>query len=388
MDTILTLDIKTIFFTQVTINLILGLALWFSSLGRYQKGLNYFIGLFIAQSVTQFFYIFRGILPDLVTIVLANVLLIGSYNLGYLGYCQFFNRKVNKWFVILPIAIILVVFSVYIDNFTVRAITLGLVSAAQYLIQFVMVLSIKENAVRRSKPILLFGYGLIIVLFTARAVFILSNPGGIRSLLDPMWLNTLTLFASIPSILFIALGVLLLISDRLLEENRELATRDSLTHIFNRRTFSDLAVRELARAQRNNHETSLLMLDIDHFKVVNDTFGHPAGDQALIHLVKIMKETVRMQDLYGRWGGEEFVILLAETDSEEARQIAERLRQRIADSTLVINNQTIKMTVSIGIATVTGSNSPRLECMLEQADKAMYDAKHAGRNCVKIAPVN
>jgi len=203
-----------------------------------------------------------------------------------------------------------------------------------------------------------------------------------------MWLNTLTLFASIPSILFIALGVLLLISARLLEENRELATRDSLTHIFNRRTFSDLAVRELARAQRNNHETSLLMLDIDHFKVVNDTFGHPAGDQALIHLVKIMKETVRMQDLYGRWGGEEFVILLAETDSEEARQIAERLRQRIADSTLVINNQTIKMTVSIGIATVTGSNSPRLECMLEQADKAMYDAKHAGRNCVKIAPVN
>ncbi|BCY16526.1 GGDEF domain-containing protein [Leptolinea sp. HRD-7] len=388
MDTILTLDIKTIFFTQVTINLFLGLALWFSSLGRYQKGLNYFIGLFIAQSVTQFLYIFRGILPDLVTIVLANVLLIGSYNLGYLGYCQFFNRKVNKWFVILPIAIILVVFSVYIDNFTVRAITLGLVSAAQYLIQFVMVLSIKENAVRRSKPILLFGYGLIIVLFTARAVFILSNPGGIRSLLDPMWLNTLTLFASIPSILFIALGVLLLISDRLLEENRELATRDSLTHIFNRRTFSDLAVRELARAQRNNHETSLLMLDIDHFKVVNDTFGHPAGDQALIHLVKIMKETVRMQDLYGRWGGEEFVILLAETDSEEARQIAERLRQRIADSTLVINNQTIKMTVSIGIATVTGSNSPRLECMLEQADKAMYDAKHAGRNCVKIAPVN
>ncbi len=388
MDTALTLDVKTIFFAQVTINLILGLALWFSSLGRYQKGLYYFIGLFIAQAVTQFLYIFRGVLPDLVTIVLANTLLIASYNLGYLGYCQFFNRKVNNWFVILPIAVILVVFTVYINNFTVRAVTLGLVSAAQYLIQFLLVLSIKENAIKRSKPILLCGYGLVIVLFTIRAIYILLNPTELTSLLDPMWLNTLTLFASIPSILFIALGVILMISDRLLDENRELATRDSLTHVFNRRTFSDLAIRELARAQRSDHHTSLLMLDIDHFKVVNDTYGHPIGDEALIHLVKIIKDSVRMQDLYGRWGGEEFVILLAETDAEEARQIAERLRQRIADSTLVINNTTIKMTVSIGIAAIHGSARPELVCMIEQADKAMYDAKHAGRNCVKLAPLS
>jgi diguanylate cyclase (GGDEF)-like protein len=198
-----------------------------------------------------------------------------------------------------------------------------------------------------------------------------------------MWLNTLTLFATIPSILLIALGVLLMVSDRLLEENRELATRDSLTHIFNRRTFSDLSVRELARAIRYDHATSLLMLDIDHFKVVNDTYGHPIGDQALIHLVKIIKDSVRMQDLYGRWGGEEFVVLLAETDSVEAFQIAERLRERIADSTLVINNHNIKMTVSIGIATMSGFDKPELDGMIEQADRAMYDAKHAGRNCVR-----
>lgn len=388
MDTALTLDVKTIFFSQVTINLILGLALWFSSLGRYQKSLNYFIGLFIFQALTQFLYIFRGILPDVVTIVLANTLLIASYNLGYLGYCKFFNRRVNNWFVITPIVAVLVIFSVYIGNFPVRAISLGLISAIQYLIQFLLVASINEKAISRSKPILLLGYGLIIVLFSIRAIYIMANPTRVQSLLDPFWLNSLTLFATIPSILFIALGVLLMISDRLLEENRELATRDSLTHIFNRRTFSDLAVRELARAQRNERFTSLFMLDIDHFKVINDTYGHPIGDEALIHLVKIIKDSVRMQDLYGRWGGEEFVILLAETDADEARQIAERLRQRIADSTLVINNHTIKLTVSIGISTVTGSNMPGLECMIEQADKAMYEAKHAGRNCVKLAPFN
>jgi predicted signal transduction protein with EAL and GGDEF domain len=288
MNPALTLDIRTIFFTQVTINLIIGLAMWFSSLGRYQRGLNQFIALFISQAIAQSLYIFRGMLPDFITILVANVLVIASYNLGYLGYCRFFNRKVNNWLVIPPIAIITIIFSVFIGNFSVRAITLGLVSSIQYFIQFILVLSIKENAIRRSKPILLIGYSLIIVLFSVRAFYILANPGVITSLLDPIWLNTLTLFATIPSILFIALGVLLMTSDRLLEENRELATRDSLTHIFNRRTFSDLSIRELARAARNDHVTSLLMLDIDHFKVVNDTYGHPVGDQALIHIVKII----------------------------------------------------------------------------------------------------
>lgn len=383
MNPALLLDIRTIFFTQVIINLIIGLAMWYSSLGRYQRGLNHFIGFFLSQAFAQLLYVFRGMLPDVITVLLANVLVIASYNLGYLGFCQFFNRRVNPWFVITPVVVILVIFSIFIDNFFIRATTLGLISAIQYLIQFLLVLSIKENAINRSKPILLSGYGLIIILFSARAIYMMANPNGIQSLLDPMWLNTLTLFATIPSILFIALGVLLMISDRLLEENRELATRDSLTHIFNRRTFSDLAVRELARAARNDHVTSLLMLDIDHFKVVNDTYGHPVGDQALIHIVKIIKDSVRMQDLYGRWGGEEFVVLLAETDSSEALQIAERLRQRIADSTLMINNHSIKMTISIGIATLPGSDKPDLDRMIEQADKAMYDAKHAGRNCVK-----
>jgi diguanylate cyclase (GGDEF)-like protein len=383
MNPTLVLDVRTIFFTQVTINLIIGLALWFSSLGRYQRGLNHFIGLFLSQAVAQSLYIFRGILPDVVTVLVANVLVIASYNLGYVGYCHFFNRRVNSWFVITPVVVILYVFSIYIDNFTVRAITLGLVSSIQYLIQFLLVLSIKENAISRSKPILLSGYGLIIILFSARAVYIMVNPNGIQSLLDPMWLNALTLFATIPSIVLIALGVLLMTSDRLLEENRELATRDSLTHIFNRRTFLDLSVRELARAIRNNHVTSLLMLDIDHFKIVNDTYGHPVGDEALIHLVKIIKDSVRLQDLYSRWGGEEFVILLAETDTDEAHHIAERLRQRIADSTLVGHNHTIKMTVSIGVATMDGRTKPCLEYMIDQADKAMYEAKHAGRNCVR-----
>lgn len=378
------LDIRTVFFTQVVINLTLGLALWVATRGRYQYGLNYFICLFLFQVIAQGLYFFRGILPDFVTVVIANVLLIATYNLGYMGFCRFFNKDPNWWLMIIPIVIILVVFSVFLDNFRIRVITLGLVSAGQYLIQFWLLYTTNARGVRRSKPILLSAYGMIIVLFTTRAVYMLLFPEAITNLFDPMWINSITLFATILGIMLIAIGVLLMLSERLLEENRELATRDWLTQVFNRKTFSDLAKRELARATRNDHETSLLMVDIDRFKLVNDTFGHPVGDEALIHLVRIIKDSVRVQDLYGRYGGEEFVILLAETSSNEAFQIAERLRERVADSTLVINYITIKMTISIGIATMIGHDHPDLDVLINQADIAMYNAKKAGRNCTRI----
>ncbi len=378
------LDIRTVFFTQVVINLTMGLALWVATRGRYQYGLNYFICLFLFQVIAQGLYFFRGILPDVVTVVIANVLLIATYNLGYMGFCRFFNKDPNWWLMIIPIVIILVVFSVYLDNFRIRVITLGLVSAGQYLIQFWLLYTTNARGVRRSKPILLSAYGMIIVLFTTRAVYMLLFPEAITNLFDPMWINSITLFATILGIMLIAIGVLLMLSERLLEENRELATRDWLTQVFNRKTFSDLAKRELARATRNDHETSLLMVDIDRFKLVNDTFGHPVGDEALIHLVRIIKDSVRVQDLYGRYGGEEFVILLAETSSNEAFQIAERLRERVADSTLVINYNTIKITISIGIATMIGHDHPDLDVLINQADIAMYNAKKAGRNCTRI----
>jgi diguanylate cyclase (GGDEF)-like protein len=383
MTTGFALDIRTIFFAQVLINLTMGLALWTATRGKYQYGLNYFVGFFLSQSVVQVLLFSRGYLSDVITIVVANTLLIASYNLGYLGYCHFFNRKVNWWFVILPFVIILISFSIFMDNFRIRVITLGLVSAAQYSIQFAFLFAIKENAVKRSKPILLSAYAIAIVLFILRAGYLIIYPNGIKDILDPVWINSGTLFGTILTIILVALGVLLMLSDRLLEENRELATRDSLTHIFNRRTFNDLAKRELARAERYDHETSMLMLDIDRFKKVNDTYGHPVGDEALIHLVGIIKDSVRMQDLYGRYGGEEFTILLAETSLEEAYQIAERLRVRIADSTLIVRNNTIKMTVSIGISTMTGHDKPSLETMIDHADKAMYEAKDAGRNCTR-----
>ncbi len=384
MSTPYIIDIRTVFLIQVFVNLVIGLAIWLSTRGRYEYGLEYFVGLFLSQAAVQFLLFFRGILPDFITIVLANTLLIASYNLGYLGYCHFFHRQIYWWLVYLPVILIFILFIIFIDNFRMRATILALISAIQYAIQAVFLISINERAVQRSKPILLSGYGMIIAVFIIRGAYLTLTENGFTDIFDPVWANSVTFFMTIPCIILIALGVLLMLSDRLLEENRELATRDSLTHIFNRRTFFDLARRELARAERYNHETSILMVDIDRFKLVNDTYGHPVGDEALVHLVRIIKDSVRMQDLYGRYGGEEFTILLAETSPEEAIEIAERLREKIAASSLRIQNNTIKMTVSIGVASAKGEDKPTLENLINDADEAMYAAKNAGRNCTRL----
>ncbi|RME89716.1 MAG: diguanylate cyclase, partial [Anaerolineae bacterium] len=170
---------------------------------------------------------------------------------------------------------------------------------------------------------------------------------------------------------------------RLFADVQRLAAIDDLTGLYNRRRFFDLAYREFYRARRYGRPLSILMVDIDHFKLVNDRYGHSAGDRLLQNLAASMRRTLRNIDLIGRYGGEEFIVLLAETDVETARQIAERLRQQIAAmATFLEDGSEIRITVSIGVAGDDVEEMNLVE-MVEYADRALYMAKHAGRNNVQ-----
>ena len=172
--------------------------------------------------------------------------------------------------------------------------------------------------------------------------------------------------------------------DRTEEQMRRLATEDSLTRTYNRRHFSDLAERAWAHAARHARPLSLLMLDADHFKSVNDTYGHAAGDAVLTRLAEVCRESLRASDVVGRYGGEEFVILLSETDSSKAQKTAERLRRQLERTQVDTDKGTVTFTVSIGVATKTNS-SLSVEQLLEQADAALLRAKREGRNRVGVA---
>ena len=164
-------------------------------------------------------------------------------------------------------------------------------------------------------------------------------------------------------------------------EMRLLAATDPLTGAKNRRSFFESGNQELARSKRYNRPLTILMMDIDHFKAVNDDYGHAAGDAVLKNIVNACREMLREQDILGRLGGEEFGIILPEIDIDTAYTIAERLRLQLMELETISEGKTIRITVSIGLGECE-KDTPSLEEALGQADRALYKAKQEGRNCV------
>jgi diguanylate cyclase (GGDEF)-like protein len=170
---------------------------------------------------------------------------------------------------------------------------------------------------------------------------------------------------------------------RLFERTQSLAIVDALTGVNNRGHFYTQAILEIERAMRYGEPLSVIMLDLDHFKMVNDTYGHKSGDLVLQLVAKIFQQSLRKVDIIGRYGGEEFVFLLPETSLEEAGVVAERLRTLIAEYEVPVQAGTIRVTACLGVASLENC-SGNIDALLECADQALYAAKQGGRNQVRL----
>jgi diguanylate cyclase (GGDEF)-like protein len=169
----------------------------------------------------------------------------------------------------------------------------------------------------------------------------------------------------------------------LIEKNKQLETlsiSDRLTGLYNRLKLDQVLEEELARNKRGSSGFSVILLDVDHFKSVNDTFGHQVGDQVLIVIAKILKEGIREVDVVGRWGGEEFLIVCSETDQEGARVLAEKMRAAIAACAFPVVGT---KTSSFGVAALRAQET--VDALIARADSALYRAKDGGRNCVEVS---
>jgi diguanylate cyclase (GGDEF)-like protein/PAS domain S-box-containing protein len=173
---------------------------------------------------------------------------------------------------------------------------------------------------------------------------------------------------------------------KFLEDLEKKATTDELTGVNNRRYFIELATAEVKRALRFAHPISFALIDIDHFKRINDTWGHAAGDHALMHFARVVRENTREIDILCRFGGDEFVLLLPETDSAAACTILDRLRVILADTPFKFDDVTIPVSVSVGVAFCNGAENSddSLDAILGRADKALYQAKESGRDRVSV----
>lgn len=219
-----------------------------------------------------------------------------------------------------------------------------------------------------------------VVLIAARLGERLAGPGSDEDTLSRILV--LLYIAVMP--LFASFGFLLMHTDRGNAELERQASTDPLTGALNRRALQQIADRYLSEARRHRRPASLLMVDADHFKLINDTYGHEAGDAVLCELLRRIQEMLRLEDVIGRIGGEEFVLLLPGTPENEAMAVAERIRQRIGGETFIYRGEEIPLTVSIGVAEREPGEGD-FEPLLKRSDLAMYAAKRAGRNRVVAA---
>ena len=163
----------------------------------------------------------------------------------------------------------------------------------------------------------------------------------------------------------------------------KLAITDPLTELYNRRYFFERGWNEYVRARRYEHALAVVMMDIDYFKKVNDVYGHICGDKVLVNVAALLKKTVRGIDLVSRFGGEEFIVLIPETELKGVQLLAERMRLEVADTPIEHNGKSFHISISIGVAMIDANNGD-FESMINQADIALYKAKDKGRNRVEL----
>jgi diguanylate cyclase (GGDEF)-like protein len=327
----------------------------------------------------------RGLLNPAISVVLGNCMLMLGYSFIWTGMRQFVGLSVRTWWVLIAPLLTLPVLSLFfLDDHNVPgrlAFLSTLIAVLSALPAWELIRNNKERRLgqRWVAWILLIHVGFNI----CRAAYY----GLGTSVADAYALAAFPTATGVEAFLymvFLVLGLIIMMSNTLQEELNRLASRDPLTDTYNRRAFHEIFERELSRAHRTEKHPALLLMDIDNFKQLNDTYGHAVGDLALRHFVAHTTVCLRAQDVLARFGGEEFVVLLPESNVDAARTVAERIRTRIATHPMVTPNGEISFTVSTG-ATTALSRVTDLTEVFDRADAALYQAKMSGRNCTVIA---
>ncbi len=376
------LDLRSVILMSGLLGVMLSVVMLFLRLSypRTIRGLGLWSVAGLLSFSSTFLFGGRGVLPDLLSIVGANLLLLAGVAMFHFGLQRFFGLALSwrRWAgVLLLLAPTLAWYTLNEPDFNTRVVLVNAVWAA-------LQLSMAWLVWRRGPEVFSTRYTVVVLLLHAGVIALrlltalLPLPD--EGLLEPTRVQTLYIAANAMLILALGLGLILLASDRLRETFEHSASHDSLTNALNRRSLIEACERELERCRRHGHRMALLMLDLDHFKTINDTYGHMTGDRVLVSFVTRVRDQLRRPDQLGRFGGEEFILLLPDTPPESALVVAERIRAAVAK----VSEGLPAITVSIGV-TVNRPDETDIDELLARADRALYLAKSQGRN--RIAAV-
>ena len=384
----MTLDARALVLFATLMGLVLAAALYLLSKGLPPsvRGVRAWALGFALQAGGALLVGLRSIYPDVALIPLGNTLIVVGHICQYVAVKQFLGEGIRRWplWLLGTAVFVSTLFFTYASNsFPARTviITIGSIIALVATARALFRGASRELIAARYTALLLLGTALILAL---RGAYTVAS----GTALNTLFAGDLVQFAYVSA--YLILGVLsgltfvLLVAERLRLELERMATLDSLTGIYNRRTFTDLVERELARAGRAGSSVALIVIDLDHFKMVNDRYGHVAGDAVLKSFVATANAALRKQDLLGRYGGEEFCVVLPGASPPEAVLIAQRLRESVEAHPVHVADRPIHYTISAGVAHSNRAGLD-LDSLVRDADEALYRAKNRGRNQVSLA---
>ena len=336
-----------------------------------------------AMVAGAFLFSSRDSAPPYLSVVCANTLVIGGILLMHVAVRRFAGlASAYKWwacaFLLVPAALIWQ--TVISDNYRSRIELVTFINMTLFAASAAVILRMKKPGFPERFTAAIFTATALVSV--ARFAVAVSGHGtsdyrNDNSLVQHVYLATFSI-----SLISLSLGFMLMVTKRVQERLEYAASHDDLTGIYTRATFFSLLEKEIERSRRHRFPVSVLIMDIDDFKRINDQFGHPTGDEVIRHFARVTSDELRSHDVFCRYGGEEFAVLLPATEPDEASAVAERIRQRFGS---FVSEGMPASTVSIGVGS-TCNGQTDLARLIESADQALYIAKNLGKNRVELAP--
>jgi diguanylate cyclase (GGDEF)-like protein len=380
-------DIRTLAMTNLILGGLLSIGsvvfarVHYSFRGFYQLGVGYFLFAF-----GYILFASRQHINDFLSIVMANIFIASAFTVvivGILNFLNYPNRKFIKISIfLLVMMMILFIYFTYIDNnVDARIIIISSFMSGQALFVTYKTYYHKNPVIRVFIQLLAASCFFCASAFLCRIVMTFYS-APLANFMDAGYIDAISMIALQVFVISTCLSLSWSASQQLADKLKVQATIDSLTSLYNRRAFEEFAEKEVSRAEREQTYISVILMDIDLFKKVNDTHGHQVGDKVLQEFSVRLKESLRPYDILARYGGEEFMLLLPDTNVDTALTIAEKLRVTICQPVFCVENALqLKVSASFGVASVRGKNID-WKALVAEADCALYQAKDNGRNQV------
>lgn len=372
------IDIPTLFVVLVATSLSLCLAIGTVAQRADRDGLSSCTGALALHALAYFFYALRGRIPDLLSIGCANVALACTYVLLTHAVGVFQKRRIARAILFGPMLVVALGYLFFMKNIGARTVIFSLVFLGQALVLLRYLIEARRRTAGRGQYLVIAGLLVNAMLMGVRNFVALTGAESIRSISDATPSQAALYLSVLVTLNLIAFGFVLMTKERADEKTRQMAMKDKLTDCWNRFRIEEVAQQEMHRLARYGTPVSLIMIDLDFFKAVNDQHGHGVGDLILKDFAATVQSCIRNTDVLGRWGGEEFIVLLPSSSYFVTAAIAERIRAAVEAGE---HPNGIRLTASLGFSSCQSSDS--WDDWLGRADQALYRAKAGGRNRVE-----